>query len=101
MADKPDIIPLIDDGGHYCGWVAKGEWDKETMVAQIRWQWDETFVFCNYCSIKTGTFRWIPESPALDLPWKQRLEPSKPGRGAFVATVIRLIWRLVGHSESN
>lgn len=90
-ANKPDVIPLIDDGGHYCGWIAKGEWDKEIMSDQIRWQWDEEFHFGKYCSIETRRFRWIPEPPSSDMPWTQRLEPSKPGRGAFIATVIWMI----------
>jgi len=87
-ATKPDIRPLIDDGGHYIGFLAKGNWGAGDMIDQIRWQWDDDFEFSKYCSIETKIFRWVPEPPALELPWKQRLEPSEPGRGAFLATVI-------------
>ena len=86
-----DIQQIIDDAHHLCGYLAKGQHSNAQMVVQIKHQWDETFEMSKYCSIEAGYFRWIPEPPTSCMPYDHRLEPSKPGRGAFVATVIYLI----------
>jgi hypothetical protein len=92
--------PLIDDGGNLIGFVAKGAHHIYVMEAAIRhyaetehgpgepltqYEFDQ-----RWHRIYTAHYRWIPCPPAWDVPYNRRLEESKEGRGAFLATVVWL-----------
>jgi len=90
---SPDINPLVDDCGHECAYYAKGEHSVEEMVTGIHrygeMQNEELTGFQfnpQWHRLETRLFRWVPNREGGSF-----LEQAKPGRGAFVATVL---WNL-------
>lgn len=86
---KPTAIPLVDESGEIFAFVAKGEHTAEAMQDAIRYYGLGDYEYAGGF-IETRHFRWIPMPPDSEIPYNKRLEPSKPGRGAFLATLVEL-----------
>lgn len=80
----PNVEPIVDDGGHCMGYIAKGHVTPEQMVAGVHWYGHEEFQL-GKLQVEYTTMRCIP-TPHESYPF--RYEYSKPGRGAFECTVI-------------
>jgi hypothetical protein len=83
------IDEMIWDTGDRAGYVAKGYFQKAEMVAQIVEQFDDIDPdeFNGLEAVQT-VLRCIPNGPHSDDKLAFRYATSKPGRGAFRATVI-------------
>ena len=89
VMSKPTVSPLVDESGDICGFIAKGEHTAAAMQDAIRYYGVDDYEFTGDF-IETRHFRWIPQPPGSEMPYDKRLEPSKPGRGAFLATYVEL-----------
>jgi hypothetical protein len=83
------IDEMIWENGKRAGYVAKGYFQKAAMVAQIVEQFDDIDPdeFDGLEAVQT-VLRCIPNGPHSDDKLAFRYATSKPGRGAFRATVI-------------
>lgn len=93
--NKPiDVNEMIDDSGSKMGWIAKGTYTKEEMIAGILFYEGEEDYFevseVDNIEVKHFTMRCIPEPKGSDNAYSYRYEHSKPGRGAFKCTIVYL-----------
>ena len=71
--------PLFNECGSYVGYLMKGEIDHKDLLDRALSEYD-----LKINTITTGYFRWGISSEDVNL---RCLYSSKPGKGAFLATV--------------
>lgn len=83
------LIELFDD--YETAFLMKGERTPAEMEKAVREQhgWPD-YEFSDRDHIQTRVYRWIPTPPGRDAWYDYYLHPSKPGRGAFLATLLSI-----------
>ncbi len=87
----PNIQPLYNDTMYRDEYIAKGAHSADAMIDAIRhWCGYRDSEHVELVSISTRHFRWIPTPPGSDAEYYIRLETSKPGRGAWIGTLVEV-----------